>query len=85
MQVKIAYRATVTYAAEVEMTDAEWRRWNDSLEAHPRGREYKEITDDLFDKYFQLSEPSDYGDPELDDLDEARPPRSSPSASAEPK
>lgn len=83
MKVKITYRATVTYSTEVEMTDAEWRNWNEKLDAHPRGREYREITDDLFDKYLQASEPSDWGDPELDDLDEVRPPRSAVSASGE--
>jgi hypothetical protein len=73
MRAKITFRATVTYSTVVDMPDDEWRRWNERLELHPRGREYREVTDDLFDKYFQASEPADWGDPELDDLDEARP------------
>jgi hypothetical protein len=73
MKAKIAFRATVTYSTVVDMSDDEWRRWNERLEQNPRGREYREITDDLFDKYFQVAEPADWGDPELDAFDEARP------------
>ena len=49
--VKIVVSERVTYTREVEMTEAEFREWDDKLDL--RGREYDHALEDFVSRYIR--------------------------------
>lgn len=73
---RVRFTALAVYDRNIEMTRADWEKWNKGLDkAENMGGSYlRRFHERMFDELgFQLGEPAEYEDPELDTLDDATP------------
>ena len=66
-KVLISVSERVTYTREVEMTEAEWREWDQKTDQH--GRAHDHAVEELTTKFIRRTDDwQDAGSPQLEDL-----------------